>query len=129
MSFKKKIYKLKWEEGHAYHGLEIRVKGLSFADLTQLQGLAGIKDSEVTDEVIDPVLELFADKIVSWNYVDEDDNPVPVSLEEVKGLDIGAILSALQQWQEVVVGVNAPLKQGSSFGETSQEASIPMESL
>lgn len=129
MSFKKKIYKLKWEEGHTYHGLEIRVKGLSFADLTALQSLAGVADQEVTDEVMDPILQIFTDKIVSWNYVDEDDNPVPVTFEEVKGLDVGAVMSALAQWQEATAGITESLKKGFNSGETSLEASIPMESL
>lgn len=127
MAFKKKVYKLTWDEGHPYHGLEIRVKGLSFGDLTLMKGLAG--KSQFSEEDLEPILELFADKIVSWNYEDDNDVPVPVSLEAVRELDAGAVVAALLQWQEAVAAIGAPLKKDSPSGETSLEASIPMEDL
>lgn len=128
MSFKKKVYKLVWEEGHAFHGLEIRIKGMTVNDLTTLGDLKELRDrNDVSSSELEPVLELFTNKIVSWNYVDDDDNPIPVSLEAVKDLEMSALVSAIAQWQEVVAGVSAPLKPASDYGEISLEASIPME--
>lgn len=130
MSFKKKIYKLTWEEGHPYHGLEIRIKGLAFGDLSTLQDLRQLKSDEVVaEEVLAPVLELFASKIVSWNFEDYDGTPIEVSVEGVKELDTGIILESLTQWQEATMGVAAPLGKNSNSGETSLEDSIPMETL
>lgn len=131
MSYKKKTYLLKWDEGHPLHGLEISIKGLSIGDLdslTKVMALAG-GDFKPEDLVkLDPVIDLITSKIVWWNYEDDNDEVLPITRESVKSLDISDLVPAIEAWMQAVMGVQAPLERASNSGETSL-AELSMEPL
>lgn len=133
MAYQRKTYLLKWPEDHELHGLEIKLKGLTIGDM---QIMGELKDMEERFKenrdlsLFEPFVELLSKKIVSWNYEDDDHKPIPVSEDAIRELDLTELIPALMQWMEKAAGgISAPLKNGSSSGESAQEVSIPMEAL
>ncbi len=132
MGFKRKTYKLKWPEGHDLHGLEIRLAGMN---MEELQTLASMKEAaqeaQQSKDIsqITPLFDLFADKLISWNYEEDDGTPIAATAEEVRKLDITVFIPAVLGWTDAVASVASPLKKSSSSGEVPQGVSIPMEVL
>lgn len=117
-----KVYHLKFEG--EYDGLEVMIRSLSMGQLIKARsGDSG--DNNGTAELV----ELFAERLVSWNLEDEGGQPVPPTLEAIKGEDNDLIFAIINQWTDAVSGVKAPLPESSPAGEPSQEALIPMEPL
>jgi hypothetical protein len=132
MGFQRKSYTLKWSDvEHPLHGLEIRLRGLSIGDLQIVTSLKA-EEGEVASSGLDqvgPVIDLFAARLISWNYEDEEGAPIPPSREEIEGLDVTVLLPAIMQWAEAASAVSGPLKNGSPSGSAFPEASLPMEVL
>lgn len=128
---KAKVYKLIFED-EEFAGLEVRVKSLpvgDFLDLTDLADVAaGTAGAEQKDK-IERLFAIFADALLDWNLLDEDDNPVPANLDGVKSQDLDFDLTVIKAWMEAVAGVAAPLVTGSNGGTTTLEASLPMAPL
>lgn len=75
------------------------------------------------------LVELFAEGLVSWNYLDDDDTPVPANAEQMLKLDEEMALGIVDAWMTQVTAVSGPLDESSSGGDRSVEASLPMEPL
>lgn len=118
-----KVYHLKFEG--EYDGLEVMVRSLSMGQLIQARGGGSGDGKDGTGELV----ELLAERLVSWNLEDEDGQPVPPTLEAIKGEDNDLIFAIINHWTDAIGGVKAPLPEGSPAGEPSQVASIPMEPL
>lgn len=71
----------------------------------------------------------FAGVLHAWNLLDEHGEPVPATLEGLRSLDDDQGFRIVMAWAFRAIGVSAPLAGPSSSGETSPEASIPMETL
>lgn len=120
MGFQRKAYKLVWPDESRWAGLEVRVRGMSIEELDEVSSLnaqAGGKTG--------PLLDILETAILSWNFEDEDGNPVPV--ENFRKEDATMLLAIVSAWTEVVGDVPTPLPMNSSDGEKSAEALIPME--
>jgi hypothetical protein len=137
MGFKPKrtIYNLNFK-GTEYEGLEVRVKSLSNGELMKLMSLAvklteqENKDLDITD--VTSVTDLFvgfAKGLVSWNVEDDDDRPVPATLEGVNSQEFGFIMMLVMNWVQAIGGVSDDLGKDSSSGLPSLEALLPMEPL
>lgn len=131
--YKRKTYKLKWPEGHDLHGLEVTTKGLSVEATFELASLAaGLGSDAATEEKVKTANLLFAGfaaRLVSWN-LEDDDTPVPATLEGVQDQDMGFMISLITTWMDAVSSVDSPLPGGSANGQaTAPEASLPTESL
>lgn len=126
--YKRKTYALRWPEGHAHHGLYVKLRGLSVKDLRTVQSMRGIKsESDLDGEVFRNVLGVLAARIVEWNLTDEDGNVLPHDVEALLDEDFGMISDILNAWTKAVTGVPAPLGGRSTSGASFPEASIPME--
>ena len=131
--FQRKTYRLVFAEDTEWAGLEVRLRGLSVDGLTKLATLADLKDVDPDDfspemiEKLEPVWEVLAHGLISWNL--EDENGEPVLVKSFRGEDMGMLLAILNEWSETVGGVTAALKARSRGGSTFPEGSLPMEAL
>lgn len=128
MGFKRnsKIYQLTWDEDTDYPGLEVQVRTLTMGQV--LEARSGKKNDDGKDNVRVSV-ELLAERIVSWNLEDENDQPVPTTLAAILEEDDDLILDIINRWTDAVSAVRAPLQQSSPSGEPSLVESVPMEAL
>jgi hypothetical protein len=129
MSYKRKNYRLTWPEGHVRHGLVVSMRGMSIDDMNTVTAFKGISkdDVEQSAELLSSIAELLAAKMVSWNLTEDDDTPVPVSVETIRREDLTMIMEILNAWTDAAVGVKATLGKDSNSGSTFPEESIPME--
>jgi hypothetical protein len=122
----RKIYNLVFDETTDYPGLEVQVRTLTMGQLVGVWTGEGGGSSART-------FELFMDRLVGWNLEDEDGKPVPVTREAVEAEDDDMVNAIVRRWTDAVLGVPAPLGDGSSSGGTSPEESvlteIPSQSL
>lgn len=121
-----KVYAIAFGEDTDYPGLEVQVRTLSLGQLIDVRSRA---DEDGTKAMVD----LFAERLVSWNLEDEDGRPVPATLDGIRGEDDDLILAVIRHWQDAMRGVPAPLESGSGSGVTSavesRLAELPSESL
>jgi hypothetical protein len=111
------------------HGLEIRMRGMSMAELDALskfetQG----KDVTTGDRVAEmrAMAQLFSSRLISWNLLDEDGQEVGTSIDDILAADLGVVMSAIGAWQKEVTRVPDPLPQPSSAGLQYRGEPIPM---
>lgn len=125
---KPKTYTVRFEEGHEFHGVEARLSGMSYGEWEQVTGLdGGDGETNGADSV-----RRFVDHLISWNLEDEQDQPVPTTLDAVKTLDHNLVAALNNAWIQTLIGVHDadPLPETSTSGEPSPEVSvIPMEAL
>lgn len=126
--YKRKTYRLKWPEDSDLHGLEINLRGLSIGDLEKVSNLRLEGAGNNLDQIL-PVLDIFAKALISWNLLDEWDNPVHTTIEAIQEQDARMLIAAVLAWVEVVSDIPVPLRKPSPDGEPFPEASIPMETL
>lgn len=121
----KKVYNLQFADPDM-EGLEVRAHSMPLGELMQLaDGIDNIEKASIDD--VDALLSTFADVLVSWNLEDDDDQPIPASLDGLKGQDQEFVFSIVMSYVNAVSGVSAPLPQTSPGGEPSLAASIPMD--
>ena len=126
-----KVLKLNFEDPEM-KGLVVRVKSVKLGKLLGLVKLVSLDTEKLTPEdlaLIDDVFQTFADSLVSWNVEDDDDQPVPPTLDGVYSQDLDFIMEIVAAWVDGLTGVSDPLAGRSRGGGTSQEASLPMEVL
>jgi hypothetical protein len=126
MGFSAPRYKLKWAEGHTLHGFEVSTAGLSIAELQTVSEVRNLPE-ERRYEGFAPLAELFADKLISWNYEDEKGNPVPPNLTAVLAMDIRIQIPMLLSWMQEVSSIPDPLPVGSPSGKPFQVELPPMD--
>lgn len=126
MGYKKKSYKLKWDdEKHELHGLEVKLRGMSIGELEEVALLREQASSSSSIGQLKPLLDILETALISWNLEDEEDQPIP--LTEFRNQDARMLLEIIRAWTEVVGSIPAPLPQPSSAGKKLEEASMPME--
>jgi hypothetical protein len=131
MGYRRKIYTLKWAEGHDLHGLEVSLTGLSVGRVAKLEALAGaLAGGSATGDMLATADELFREMaacLLEWNLEDHKGNPVPATYEGIADQDITLIADLATSWVETAVSVDTPLPNGSSATpSTALEGSIPM---
>lgn len=117
--------KLAFEPGDEYHGLEVRMRGMSIADFMQSSGLDGSDGDNAA-----ATMRRFYQHLIDWNLEDEHGKPVPVA--DAPNRDSRMIRRLNTAWVETLTGVHRadPLPEPSSSGETYPELSaIPTEPL
>ena len=111
-------------------GFVARFRRLSVADVLTLMTFGSGSDAEEIEKGID----ILGGKLISWNLVDENGDPVPATREGVSQQDIElieALTSALTRNMRVA---DSPLERPLNGGrpspeEAERELSIPMEPL
>lgn len=121
MGYKSKAKRitLDFDGDKEFEGLEVTTKGLSIGDYLDVAALTNEASTDVT-----PLLAAFASSLISWNLEDEDDQPVPATLEGVKSQDIEFIMTIVSAWMKAAAGVKDSVGKDSPSGETSLEASM-----
>lgn len=122
---KRKIYNLDFT-GTDYEGLMVSIRGLNTGQYMDM--VTAKAEVEAGGETTN-LLTIMASRLVSWNVEDDDDLPVPPTLDGIKTQDLDFNLAIVNAWTTAMAGVPAPLDQPSSDGGSSLEASIPMEVL
>jgi hypothetical protein len=116
--------KLTFDEGDEYHGLEVRVRGMSIADFMESSGMDGGDGDGAS-----ATMQRFYKHLVSWNLEDENEQPVPVA--DAPNRDSRMIRRLNNAWIQALTGVHDadPLPESSTSGETSPAPVIPMAPL
>ncbi|SRR6266403_655593 len=114
----KKTYKLVFEDDE-FDGLVVRTGPVNLGEYFEAVKLEG-----------EPLIELFASKLVEWNLEEEDGAPVPATLAGLYTQDREFVRTLVRSWFKTVAGISDPLPLPSEDGEQSQVGStIPMEPL
>lgn len=132
----KTVFKLVFDGGQ-HEGLEVRATAppLGFLKSTMAMAkFAGKRAEELAPEELDEVLGLFsgfADHLVSWNLENDDDSPVPATLDGLQAQELPFVFELISAWMDATggLGESDPLGRPSSDGRPSLEASMPMETL
>lgn len=130
----KTIYRLVFED-EEFEGLEVRAYAppLGYLEKTmQMGSIAGRNTDDLSPEEIElfqGFMTGFAKYLVSWNLEDDDDTPVPATLEGLRTQDLGFVFQIIEAWLDSVSAVAGPLAPPSSSGRPSLEGSLPMEPL
>lgn len=126
----RKLYKLDFSETEDA-GLEITARGTTVAGMLELMEMAdGIDDLEQLDLEKLPSSEVaarmramfapFAKILVAWNVIDDDDEPVPASLDGLLTQEADFIGRVLGAYMTAMTQAPPPLPAGSDSGATSQ---------
>lgn len=124
---KRKVYKLDFTETE-YDGLEVKVRGLTTGEYLELISLSA-PGTEGDSKETDGMLRLFASHLMSWNLVDDDDEPVPSTFEGIKTNDLTMNMAIVNAWTDAMVEVPASTEKKSLTGTDSLVESIPTETL
>lgn len=121
------VYKLIFEDP-SFHGLEVHAKSTPIGVFMELSKLAAVElPLKPEDQArVQGMYTSFGEALVSWNVEDDNDEPIPATVEGMKQLDINFVLHIILAWMDSVGAAAGPLKQRSTPG-TFPEESIPME--
>jgi len=126
MGFQAPKYRLKWPEGHELHGLELSSRGLTIAELRTISAFQNLPAEQRAD-AFTPLAELFAEKLISWTYEDDDGQSVKPTLENVLNMDIRVQIPMITAWMTEVSSIPAPLAEGSASGQPFRAELPPMD--
>lgn len=132
----KTVFKLVFHDGQ-YEGLEVRATAppLGFLKSTMAMAkFAGKRAEELSPEELDEVMTLFsgfAEHLVSWNLENDDDTPVPATLDGLQAQELPFVFDLISAWMDASGGLSEadPLGRPSCGGRPSLEGSLPMETL
>lgn len=110
--------------GDRYGGLEVKVRAGTLGQLLELQKLGSGEDG-MTPEQNRELLERFAELLVRWNITDENEQPVPATLDGLLSLEPGLAMDIVQAGAQAIGGVAPPLPEASPGGGPSAVASLP----
>jgi hypothetical protein len=113
-----------------YAGLEVKAKSVSLGVLLDLEDeTSAMRKGSGIAQTRD-LLSLFADKLISWNLEDDEDKPIPTSLEGVLSLEIDHAYPIILAWVDAMLSVGRNAGKGSTSGLPSVPApDFPMEAL
>lgn len=128
-----KTYRLKFD-GEEFDGLEIDIRSMTIREWERMMAPAAdlpdgpdasFAEREAARKAAvarsDENLALFAARVVRWNLEDDDGNPLPVTLEAVKGLERSFVAELITAWQLALLGVDPTSGSGSSNGARPPE--------
>lgn len=122
---KRKVYKLDFE-GTEWDGLVVKVTGLTTGEYLDFVSLTAAVDED--DNQTGDLVTMLAEHMVSWN-LEEDNEPVPCTLEGLKANDVGMTMAIVRAWTSALSGVPEETEKKSPAGDSSLLDSIPVESL
>lgn len=120
-----RIYDLEFDG--ELEGLHVRVKSIKFGKVRQLIALMDEDDKDV--EVMERISKELAEAIVSWDFLDEDEQPIPVSLEAIDDLEFFEVIAIVNKWLDRMTGPDKDLGKGSTSGESFPGRPLTMEAL
>lgn len=132
------IYKLDFK-GTDLDGLEVGARGASMGELLEiLEGADSIGALAELDEEADAgeiaaqlreTIAPFARKLVTWNLIDDDDEPVPASLDGLLTQELDFIVGLITAYGAAMTKAPPPLPATSPSGSPSPEELAQMAAL
>lgn len=126
----RKTLSLKFEDEP---GLEILARSVSIRKfLWAMRAADQMQSGELTEEAMEELFGWFAERILSWNIVGDDDQPVPVSADYLIDEDVDWTMKVFMGW---VTGITQVLKvplgpaapEGEGAGPPEMELDLPMQ--
>lgn len=112
-----------------YEGLEVKARSVSLGVLLDLDEETDAMRAGNGIAQTRQLVNLFADKLISWNLEDEDDKPVPATADGILSLELDHAYPIILAWVDAMVSVSASTGKGSSSGVPSVPPNFPMEPL
>ncbi len=125
---KKNLFKLIFEDPDMA-GLEVVVTSVPMGKLLRIQELNEDDELRRSSKAFRELVGILAGAMLSWNLEDDLDEPVPVTAEGILTQDPAFVRQIISSWIDAISGVSTPLDGGSTTGDTSLEASMPMDAL
>lgn len=120
-----RIYDLEFDG--ELEGLHVRAKSIKFGKVRQLVALMDSDDKDV--EVMERISQELAENIVSWDFLDESQQPIPVTREAIDDLEFFEVIAIVNKWLDQMTGPEKELGKGSSSGESFPGQPLTMEAL
>jgi len=108
-------------------GLTVRMKSIKFGKVRQLVALMDDDNSEL--ESMEQIAVELADAIVSWDFEDEDGQPIPVSKAAVDDLEFGEVMAITNKWLDQITGPTRDLGKDSNSGGSFPGQPLTMAAL
>ena len=121
----RKRYQLTFEDGEL-DGFEVTANGLTldaFIDVSALASALATPEGR-TRENIEAQFVVLGGALVSWNLLDDDDNPVPCGYDGHKSQDVDFAMVIFRTWMKSMQTVPDELGKDSGSGEISPERSL-----
>jgi hypothetical protein len=127
--FMRRTFKLEFEDP-SFGGLEVRTRTKPLRFLVELEQLMS---TNLADDVnaadLERFHEMLAEVIISWNLLDDAEQPVPITGEAIGGEEWLLLKEIARAWVQAVTAPPRPLSQPSSGGDPLAGLDIPMEAL
>lgn len=121
MSFHRRTYALRFTDP-SWNGFEVRAKGLTIEESVEYEGLIFGGASVLADpERLTRFYEITSKFLVSWNLLDDNDDPVPTDVDHLRKEEASMIFAIAKAWIGAAVSVPPPLSESSTSGDPSQE--------
>lgn len=120
---KNTILALAWPEGSPYAGLVVRARTASLGQLFDISDMAEGADriTAVNYEKIRSLYAMFAERLVSWNVLDEKTGePVPATAEQLHKEEHPLVMAIIYAWMDAIQGVITPAGPLDSDGSSDQ---------
>lgn len=129
---KRKVIVLQWPEDDDLHGLEVRARSQSMAELLDLTDQIALLESgglAALSKVRGLITE-FVEHVDSWNLEDDDGAPTAMTPEGLLSHEPVLVIEMVLAWAEGVVTIRKsdPLDPSSTSGTPSVLSSVPMAS-
>lgn len=135
---KRTLYRLDFD-GTDLEGLEVDARGSSLEEvLTLMENADELGDLKELDENADAkeiaakmreLVAPFGRKLVHWNLLTDDDEPVPASVDGLLTQELGFVIRLITAYSAAMQQAPPPLPGGSASGGTSQAELTAMASL
>lgn len=123
----RKTLSLKFEDEP---GLEILARSVSVRRFLRVLAQVDDMQSAPTQESIEEVFSVFAEHVISWTLVDDDDEPVPVGVDALLDDDFDWSVKLVMAWVGAITGAMKlpPLEMAKPEDDEADpvESSIPM---
>ena len=121
----RKQYQLTFEDGDL-DGFQVTANGLTLGEFVDVSALASALSTPEgrTRENIERQFVVLGDALVSWNLLDDDDQPIPCGYDGLKGQDVDFAMVIFRTWMKSMQTVPDELGKDSGSGETSPERSL-----
>jgi hypothetical protein len=131
MGYQRKVLKLIFEDKPE---LVVYVRSVNVRRVLRLMQLAEtLSGGEITDigeaeKMIDELFGAFAERVQSWTLCDDDDSPLPVTLNALLDWDFDDAMLMVLAWIQRATSVVVPTAAPATGTGNPLEASIPMAS-
>lgn len=123
-----RLFKLTFAD-EPYDGLSVTLRGLTIREYTAM----GSRQSSTEAEAVQALLDTIGPNIVDWNREDENGQPLPPTLDNLRDEEPALLQLIASEWTQAMAGVSGPLEPSSNGGLPSEVesmlAEIPSQSL